>query len=996
MAVEGTVDVALDIFGGLVTDMAPADLPAGVSPDCQDVAFVPGSVKTRPGLLSMFSPIAGTPSVNYLKTYITQTGLLRLLALDAAGSLWKESPQGSLSLISSSIVPATFGKSASLFTREYLAIGDGKFGLDIPRQFDDANLDRVSQEGPGAAPAAIDESLTFNIVAATGAQQGTSIGIVASPNGLSESGNIVTVNFSSPVNFGYIFPGDSIQITGAGVGGYNITGTVLTLLGTSSGTTGVTMFNPTSGLANSGGGSVNVALAVFTVTAGPLPWAVQNFTSPPTPLLTVSGVGVAAFNGTWNIRTVNSSTQVTAYIGTFANATSGSGTLATAGNIPAGVHKISVVFVTRQGYITVPAPPGQWTAGGGKRVVVSNIPVGPSNIIQRILIFSLAGQTSYFYAKAITGIFSSNFIINDNTTTGVTVDFSDVGLAAQINADYLFRLLELGECSGVIDYSSRLFWWGERNKVNTAEGGGGFNNLSFDGGFGGSVANVPLGWTPDATNYAGGVIGNTQVWGFSYGILGDGATAIRGRMTQTAYQDANGVPIILPNVPYSIRARIALGTGPAFTQGTLHIHLFSASGGINTTGISLALNTLTSTFVEVTAVLTAAIPSPPSDLVLRIYADGTPTNGAQVNTDNIEVYPTNQPTNSSLVRASQVELPENYDGITGFLQINENDGYAVRSAFVLRENLYFVKEHGIYVTQDDGTNEPAAWKVNEVSRKVGTPSVNGVAVGEDWAVIADRTGLYFTSGGKPEKISQEIQPIWDRINWNAGQTLWVQVDVQNKRIYVGVPLDGATTPNKILMMDYRGIERPDEIASAGPIHTSYSGKLLVLEKSRKWSPWTIQAASGAMVLRFDGSEKLFVGNSTANGKIYQLTDTQLGADDGVAIPSYYTTYYHYTHDLEQAFQIGSHNKLFTYLAQFVEGSGNMLVSYVPPGGTAYTIASVPLPGTGLQDLELPINVTSARTAFKIAVDGNVGTWFRLQRFITNAIKHPSAPVRGWN
>src|SRR6516162_2446047 len=118
MSTVGTVDVALDIFGGLVTDMAPADLPAGVSPDCQDVAFVPGSVKTRPGLLSIFSPIAGTPKVNYIKTYIPPSSLLRLLALDAAGSLWKESSVGVLSLVSSSIVPSSFGKSTSLFTRE--------------------------------------------------------------------------------------------------------------------------------------------------------------------------------------------------------------------------------------------------------------------------------------------------------------------------------------------------------------------------------------------------------------------------------------------------------------------------------------------------------------------------------------------------------------------------------------------------------------------------------------------------------------------------------------------------------------------------------------------------------------------------------------------------------------------------------------------------------------------------------------------------------------
>ena len=84
MSVLGTADAPLDMFGGLVTDMAPADLPAGASPDCADVAFVPGAVKTRPGLLSMYTPIAGNPTINYLKTYI-QPNLTR----DAAGARFR-------------------------------------------------------------------------------------------------------------------------------------------------------------------------------------------------------------------------------------------------------------------------------------------------------------------------------------------------------------------------------------------------------------------------------------------------------------------------------------------------------------------------------------------------------------------------------------------------------------------------------------------------------------------------------------------------------------------------------------------------------------------------------------------------------------------------------------------------------------------------------------------------------------------------------------------
>ncbi len=152
MSVAGTIDAPLDLFGGLVTDMAAADLPPGVSPDCGDVAFLQGGVKTRPGLVSVYAPIAGNPTVNYLKTF-TQPDLVKtLLAIDSAGTLWGENSPGVLTQIAAGLMPNAAANSASIFAREYIAQHDGNFGLDIPRQYDGTNLDRVSQVGPGAGP----------------------------------------------------------------------------------------------------------------------------------------------------------------------------------------------------------------------------------------------------------------------------------------------------------------------------------------------------------------------------------------------------------------------------------------------------------------------------------------------------------------------------------------------------------------------------------------------------------------------------------------------------------------------------------------------------------------------------------------------------------------------------------------------------------------------------------------------------------------------------
>jgi len=46
-------------------------------------------------------------------------------------------------------------------------------------------------------------------------------------------------------------------------------------------------------------------------------------------------------------------------------------------------------------------------------------------------------------------------VIADNTTTSLAVDFSDAILLAGTNVDNLFRLVELGDCAGVTEYSER-------------------------------------------------------------------------------------------------------------------------------------------------------------------------------------------------------------------------------------------------------------------------------------------------------------------------------------------------------------------------------------------------------------------------------------------------------------------------------------------------------------------------------------------------------------
>jgi len=336
---------------------------------------------------------------------------------------------------------------------------------------------------------------------------------------------------------------------------------------------------------------------------------------------------------------------------------------------------------------------------------------------------------------------------------------------------------------------------------------------------------------------------------------------------------------------------------------------------------------------------------------------------------------------------------------------SENHGQTVRSAFLLRERLYFVKDRSLHVTEDDGVNEPASWTINEVSSTVGTPSVQGVAVGEDWAVIAGRSGLYIFDGGEPVKISQEIQPLWDSINWAAAQTLWVRVDTRNKRILCGAPIGTATSPNRVLVLDYRSLSDAGEIESLGSIlFSTLSGKLYAVGRSRKWCPWNITANCCTLAERSDGTAQVFLGNGsgsgspgplTINGKIYQLSDAQF-SDDGTAINSYYTTYFFLTNVQEADLQVRAHRKLFAYLTVYAEGAGNLnLSAFVDNEAFPTALAPLPLSSPAPKDLELPINLLGERAAFQMGTNLQ-GAWFKLERFVPSLLPDPWSPVRGGN
>lgn len=1011
---KSSIDIPIQ-FGGRVTQYDPQNLPNGASPFNHDVVFSgdnPGGkgltagFGTRPGNAAFYAaPFVGNPSVNFMDDFQDNLSAFHLMILDSLGVLRDESPCPAVPGVPAFVrqmVLGAYAQADSLNGREYMAFSNATSahpaaGIDMPMGYDGTHCDRVSQVGPGAAPSVTD------LLSGT-------VAITAAPNGLL----IITSLVSAIVNNG----DNTITHTSTGATPISLAnpGDIWQLAGNADGYDGAYTVVETVSPGGVGRGSVQILSASFDISALPVNSATGGFNTqlvdivlaaalPYVPtnrdLVVIAGATAAIYNGTWAVRAGSAGTIVVYAPVVIGAANSGGGTVGIVGHVNAGIHQLAVCFITRTQYITKPSPFTSWTSTGGK-ALVQGIPVGPSNVIARLLIVTPAlaagvnvaepGPFSYL-PKAVTfpnGSSYPAFIVADNTSPSCTLDFDDTTLAAGTSANYLYKLIELGECSHVISYATRTFWAGERSKIYN------FNNLSFDGGFGaGGNGNVPLGWQEDAFNGAGGSRETANVWwGDAYRITGNGVTNARGVIFQGAIFDFLNVPLLGVNTAYSARVRLVKGGG--ILQGNAIVEVFSATAGV-IGRFSTPVATIGAIYAEFIGPLITAQVSLPADAILRIYVDGIPTNGGYIIFDCLEIFPTLQPVNLNVVRASYAGDPESIDGLTGLLVIGAASGESVRCQFKLLDNkLYFVTDTGIFSTQDDGKNEPDQWVVNIVSSNVGTGSVHGVATAESWAILAYTDGAYIFWGSEPVKISQEIQPDWDTINFDFGQKIYVVIDYPRRRVHIGAPVNGNENCNLEFVMDYSQLAAADnyqsglEIASSPQVMDTINGTIAP-GKARKWTLFNLSANCAVSAQRSNGSQLMLRGNGTNTGKVYNQSAIAL-SDDGVAIDGEYQTHYFPTDYDSRA--VGYHRMLCKYLTGYTVGSGTMATTIFraqDQGGLALSPLTLAL--LAQQDWEKNVNFTGERMSLLFGTNA-VGSWMNMAKLLATVQRDLMAPVRG--
>jgi hypothetical protein len=676
----------------------------------------------------------------------------------------------------------------------------------------------------------------------------------------------------------------------------------------------------------------------------------------------------ATFNGTNQvvIAVPTATTFTYANVGIdVAGGLAGGGTVVpyTVGNVGSGVHQIAFFFITRSGHWTKFSPPTSFTAGSGVQLALTNVLTGPPNVVGRGICMTLSGGARYYHV-------ASSMLLNDNATTTFTLNVKDTTLGAGAEVTYLKNLEVLGYAARPIDYAGRLFWLGEESVQS------GFNNLGFEGGR--AATGRPAGWTDGAAPAGGSVIDVSATdFGWAYRITGDGATAFRGTIFQDATKDAwTQTPQLQTNTLYTIKARIRTTGAPV--AGQIEIILFSGGTGY-TGGIVLTVAQLSGTWTEYSAAVPVTPKPLPVDLSLYVQASGTLSNGATIDVDNVRLTLTQEPVRRGFARASRSDDPEAYDGTTGFLLVEENDGQKMPTGFRLRNFLYFVKERSLHVTNDDGISEPASWTIDTVSATVGTPSIHGHASGEGWEVIANRASLYLFYGGTAfYPLTNEIQPIWDRINWEgAGSKVWVTVNTKKRRILVGVPLDNALQPNMVLMLYYG--------STPGPFGSLMIDPLTDPEKGRKWAPWTLTVNSAGLIENPSGAIEYF-GSGGGDGAVMKLDVNTFQDYSGAAVDSWYSTAY--------LGGSGFGRKLFGYIVSFIQGVGTLLLSARRQGGvTTVNLRNHRLPNPCTQDMELPINLLDNRLSFRIRTNA-VGSWWEVTKFVPYVKQDPFAPIGG--
>lgn len=709
---------------------------------------------------------------------------------------------------------------------------------------------------------------------------------------------------------------------------------------------------------------------------------------------------------TWNGSNVGRVSQAgpSAPIGVTSTGTSG-------GSFAAGVRYALNIFIMFDGSLTPAGPPVKFTLTGNETgLVFAGIQTGPANVVGRIIALTLANAGvggPYFYIPQpipATGI--SSTVLNDNTTTGFTAVLTDTAIGEGIDVTVVgnneLQMREIGEYVKAVQYAGRMFYLGERVKVDNLPG------MSFDGGS--LVAAYPWGFG------SGGAVSislvRSPIYGTSFrfqntsgGMVNTNPLSPAEFIFRTCGLDPFGVPTLQNNIDYSVR-----------------ISAYTDAGGAG----CFAVLSLNNGVTPISRVNTGPLGTTPQEYILDFELSGLnntvgslmnvfPANlpaGGSFFIDRIEIFPTEDPIYSSQLSASYIQNPQAVDSQTGALDVSLYTTDPLTNCWEFLNVLYMQTASRTFSSQDTAGSEPSGWAIQEISEASGCFGPLADAPGEAYRVYANRYGFYIFDGGNPIKISQEIQQLWNYIYQPSANRVWVKNDLYQQRFLIGVPMitpnpylpdapanAAPTTPNVILMCSYLILPIAAAIADSPGVRTSaFTGALLAHDMTRKWTAWYIASPYADWVNQSNGPQQFWLsGNFDAS--IYKLDPTTFSDNftDPVGIPQTYIPYGFSDEMTNQGLQLGNVRKMYPYVTMTIEGAGDLEFSTFPETlSTPYARTQPPVPLTNpmLGDVNLPMNETGNFMFIQLRTDGEVGSYFNLRRVVMGCTRDAKIPVSG--
>ncbi|MGH2761381.1 MAG: hypothetical protein ACRDLD_02175, partial [Thermoleophilaceae bacterium] len=107
-------------------------------------------------------------------------------------------------------------------------------------------------------------------------------------------------------------------------------------------------------------------------------------------------------------------------------------------------------------------------------------------------------------------------------------------------------------------------------------------------------------------------------------------------------------------------------------------------------------------------------------------------------------------------------LPETFNA-QSFISLTPGDGEKIQHLLVWREFVFVFKESKFFVvygTTADSAGNPV-FNYRTVDTGVGLAAPRAICASPNGVYFMDRDGIYVTTGGDPEKVSDLIDPIWE-------------------------------------------------------------------------------------------------------------------------------------------------------------------------------------------------------------------------------------------